>query len=177
MGFDTGTPSDGSPGDGSPDDTSTTGDTGMTLDTSTPPGGCNLDVKFEGLPTDPACDDTWTEAGATLAFVNTTADDCTAGRCSYMTDPTSNAVWLYPGRLEARLQSAGCGSTTVEVDIDDFCGAGCTKAFAYDTAGTELARAENTGSGVETLTLTSTTPIATVAVSSCEGMVTEIRFR
>jgi hypothetical protein len=174
-GFDTGMSSDGATGDAGTGDATPPGD-GSTTDTSTPPGGCDLDVKFLGLPADPACDDTWTEAGATLAFANSTADDCSADRCSFMTDPDTQDVWLFPGRLEVRLQSAGCGATRVEVDINDYCGAGCTKSFAY-AAGAEVARTANGGSGVETLVLTSTTPIDTVAVSSCEGQVTEIRFR
>ncbi len=165
--------------DGGPADTSATGDSSTAPDTSVIGDGgsmaCSFDVKLEGLPTSPACEDTWMESGATLAFVNTTTDDCSAGRCDYMTDPMSDALWLYPGRLEVRLQSATCTSTTVEVDVDDFCGAGCTKAFAYST-GVEVARAENVGSGPETLVLTGA-GIDMVAVSSCEGMVNELRFR
>jgi hypothetical protein len=177
VGSDAGMTSDSATGgDAAPGDATTPpGDGATGTDTGTPPTGCSIDVKFLGVPTDPACDETWTEAGATLAFVNTTADDCSAGRCSFMTEPSTEEVWLYPGRLEVRLQSGTtCGR--VEVDIDDYCGAGCTKAFAY-ASGTEVARAENTGSRAETLVLTSTTAIDTVAVSSCEGQVTELRFR
>jgi hypothetical protein len=120
------------------------------------------------------CDDTWSEDGVVLSFVNTTSDDCTTARCSFGVDDPGR-VWLYPARLRLDLGGLGCDTTRVEVDVEDNCGADCTRAFAYASS-VERARVTNSG-GPGTLVLTPGTPIDTVAVSSCEGQVLEIRLR
>ena len=122
------------------------------------------------------CDDVWVEDGLDVSFTETTAEDCDGGgSCSFGTDETE--AWLYPSRLVVDL--GGSRSVTrVEVDVVDWCGTGCTRAFAYDMGVSVAAAQSSVGGGVqETLTLIPSGGVAdAVAVSSCEGQVAEIRI-
>jgi len=123
------------------------------------------------------CGETWTEQGVILSFVETTAEDCTDGRCSFGTD--TNQVWLYPARLNLDLSGVAGIVTSVEIDIVDWCGVGCTKAFLYDGTTTIDSDANSDVSEGETLLLLNDgqAPVDRIAVSSCEGEVYEIRLR
>ena len=133
-------------------------------------------ITLDGV-VDVGCGDVWTEAGFNVSFTETTAEDCDGGgSCSFGTEG-GDEVWLYPSRLVVDL-GVSHPVTKIEVDVVDWCGAGCTKAFAYEPDLT-VASAENTQSGgnAETLIMTPTTGTASaVAVSSCEGQVSEIRI-
>ena len=119
------------------------------------------------------CGETWIESGVELSFVETTAEDCTEGSCYFGLG--TDSVWLYPARLNLDLSGLAGTVTQVEVDIVDYCGVGCTAAFLYEGAST-VDSAYNVGSA-ETLTLLSGgASVDRAAVSSCEGMVTEIRL-
>jgi hypothetical protein len=66
--------------------------------------------------------------------------------------------------------------TSVEVDVHDNCGVGCTQAFLYDGVVT-VDNAANVGFAPETLVLMAGgASVDRVAVSSCEGAVLEIRI-
>ena len=66
---------------------------------------------------------------------------------------------------------------SAEIDIIDYCGPGCTKAFLYEGNTTVATAANTVVSTQETLTLAAgTATVDRLAVSSCEGIVTEIRI-
>ena len=122
------------------------------------------------------CNDVWTEDGVKLKFVSTTAEDCYPGRCFFGLDPT--AVWLFPARLSLDLSALSCDVTKAEVDVIDYCGPGCTKAFLYQGNVTLDSVPNTVVSAPETLYLDAgNTAADRLAVSSCEGMVTEIRLQ
>ena len=119
------------------------------------------------------CDDPWTENDVVMYFTATTPEDCTTGACEF--SPGVGEVWLYPSRLIVDLEQS-YPIYQVEVDIDDHCGADCTRAFLYDSAAM-VASASNPSVGMHTFTLVpSTGVISSIAVSSCEGVVREIRI-
>jgi hypothetical protein len=133
----------------------------LTLDDTTIPGGV-------------MCGDTWVEAGVTLSFVPTTAEDCSEGNCFFGLDPTG--VWLYPCRLNVDL-SGICGVVSAEVDVTDYCGVACTRAFFYEGATTVDSDSNTIVNAPETLLLSAgTATVDRMAVSSCEGLCTEIRI-
>ncbi len=123
------------------------------------------------------CDQVWAEAGLDLSFTTTTAEDCDGGgSCSFGAEGGSS-LWLYPSRFMVDFGSSRAISR-VEVDVIDWCGAGCTRAFLYEPDWT-VGMAENSASGgtPQTLILQSESGTASaVAVSSCEGEVSEIRI-
>jgi len=120
------------------------------------------------------CYEPWQEDGVTLQFVETVYPDCTTGSCYFGLD--AGEVWLYPARLSLDLTGLSCQVTSAEVDIIDWCGAGCTNAIFYKEAAL-LDVAENTVvASEETLVLSSASAPTTLTVSSCEGMALEIRL-
>jgi len=131
-------------------------------------------VTFDNVPADIGCDEVWQENGVDIHFTSTMAEDCDGGgNCFFGGEP--GAVWLYPSRLVVDL-GATYNVTQIEVDWIDYCGIGCTQAFAYD-GGTTVASAQNSlVSEPETVVLVPAGGVADrIAVSSCEGMVLEIR--
>ena len=57
-------------------------DPDATMDADLPSLPCDIVITLDG--TKPSmCDQGWTESGVGLSFVNTTAEDCTEGRCSF----------------------------------------------------------------------------------------------
>ena len=122
------------------------------------------------------CDEVWSENGVDLSFVATTMEDaCTQGTCYFGIEP--GAVWLFPSRLQLDFGALACTVTKAEVDIIDYCGAGCTRAFLYE-GGTTVDYVENTQvSTPETLTLSSGGyDVDSMDISSCEGKVLEVRL-
>jgi len=134
----------------------------------------NITISLDGVTVN-QCGSTWTESGVVLSFVETTAEDCGEGSCSFGIDPSS--VWLWPCRLNLDLSALGGTVAQVEVDIVDYCGVDCTRAFLYNGSST----LDNTGntqvSTTETLFLSSGgIQPDRLAVSSCEGEIKEIRL-
>lgn len=132
-------------------------------------------ITFDNVPADIGCDEVWQENGVDVSFTTTTAEDCDGGgNCFFGVEP--DAVWLFPSRLVVDL-GATYNVTRVEVDWIDYCGNGCTRAFAYD-GGTTVASAQNGLVGdPETAVLIPAGGVADrIAVSSCEGMILEIRI-
>jgi len=129
-------------------------------------------LTFE-TPPSAICNDPWLENDVVMWFTETTAEDCTLGMCYFGTGV--GEVWLYPCRLMVDLEQS-YPIDRVEIDINDGCGADCTKAFLYDSAAM-VASASNPSVGPHTFTLVpSTGVISSIAVSSCEGAVLEIRI-
>jgi hypothetical protein len=121
------------------------------------------------------CDEPWVQDGVTLSFVNTTAEDCDGGgTCYFGLNPEE--VWLFPARLHLDFSGLSCTVTAAEIDVVDNCGAGCSKAFLYAGGSTLDSTANRVVTIPETLSLASTTAADSMAVSSCEGMVQEIRL-
>jgi hypothetical protein len=109
------------------------------------------------------------------SFVPTTAEDCTIGSCYFGLE--AGGVWLYPCRLNADLSGLTGSVVSAEVDIVDYCGVGCTMAFFYEGVTTVDGDSNTIVSAPETLTLSAgAADVDRMAVSSCEGMVTEIRI-
>lgn len=139
-----------------------------------PASGQPVVVTLDNAPAT-MCNEAWTEAGVELTLVNTTSEDCDGGgNCFFGVDP--GGVSLFPSRLNLDLTTLSGSVTSAEVDVQDFCGIGCTRAFLYQGA-TLLDSASNTGGGAQTLILDGGGAAADrLAVSSCEGMATEVRL-
>jgi hypothetical protein len=131
-------------------------------------------LTLDNVPADVECDEVWQEEGIDLYFSTTTAEDCDGGgACFFGVDV--GAVWLYPSRLVVDL-GATYDVISVEIDVDDYCGSGCTRAFLYDGASVE-AQDQNAATGPDTLVLVPGSGQGDrIAVSSCEGQVLEIRI-
>ncbi len=123
------------------------------------------------------CGDTWTVSGVVLSFVPTESEDCDGGTGACFFDTSAGEVGMAPARLNLDLSGVAGAVTSAEVDVQDFCGSGCTRAFLYDDA-TEVDMAGNTVTGPsETLALDAGGgPVDRLAVSSCEGFATEVRL-
>lgn len=121
------------------------------------------------------CNETWMESGVELSFVNTTAEDYSGGgSCSF--GLAADRVWLYPARLNLDISNLVGNITQVEVDIEDFCRSGCTRAFLYSGV-TQVDNASNINTGSQTLNLSGNgASIDRIAVSSGEGSVLEVRI-
>ena len=134
-----------------------------------------ITVTLDGVLVD-ECGETWIEAGVVLSFVTTTPEDCDGGgNCYFGVEP--DRVWLYPARLNLELSGLAGKVTKVEVDIIDYCGVGCTRAFLYDGASTVDSVQNSIIGDPETMTLSSGgVMVDRAAVSSCEGTVIEIRL-
>ncbi len=134
-------------------------------------------LTLNGIPENIQCNETWTEEGLNLSFVNTTEDDCASGNCSFGVF-SSTSVMLFPSRLTVDLSSLP-NIQSVEVDILDNCGTECTKAFLIDGSNNNIDSASNgTAMSAETLTLENINggSLSKFAVSSCEGEILEIRI-
>jgi len=126
-------------------------------------------IHLNDIP-DVACGEAWVQDGVDMHFATTTKEDCDGGgSCNFGHD--SSGAWLFPARLVADFGQS-YEVTRVEIDIEDGCGVGCTKAFLYH-AGSLVAYAENSDTGTQTLILQppSKVPADALAVSSCEGLV------
>ena len=125
-----------------------------------------------------SCGVPWVEAGVTMLFVPTTIDDCTFGACFFGIgglDP--NGVDLFPARLYVILSGVPGQVLSAEVDVIDFCGVNCTRAFFYDGPALVDVAGNTTVSTPETLSInTGGVTVDVLAVSSCEGACTEIRI-
>jgi len=125
-----------------------------------------------------SCGVPWVEAGVTMMFVPTTVDDCTDGSCFFGIgglDP--NGVDLYPARLRVDLSGVPGQVLSAEVDVIDYCGVGCTKAFFYDGAVIVDSKGNTVVSNPETLSIDAGgVTVGVLAVSSCEGACSEIRI-
>lgn len=74
------------------------------------------------------------------------------------------------------LSGLGCEATDIRWTVDDYCGAGCTNAKGF-VGRTEMAFASNTGSGKQTVTLTSTNPMDRTTAESFEGALCGVEIR
>ncbi len=120
------------------------------------------------------CNETWVEQEAILSFVPTTQEDCSEGSCYFGIEESK--VWLYPSRLNIDVSNIQAKIGRVEVDVRDWCGSGCTKAFLYSNSDL-VDSTSNTKIDSETLYLyNSQSTVDTLAVSSCEATVSEIRI-
>lgn len=122
-----------------------------------------------------SCGETWLESGVELSFVETTDEDCGQGSCYFGLSP--DGVLLYPARLDLDIGALAGIVTEAWVDIVDWCGTGCTRAFLYN--GTSIVDSVgNQAAGEETMHLVNAgeTAVDRIAVSSCEGAVLEIRL-
>ena len=131
-------------------------------------------VTLDGIPAT-ACNETWTESGVVLRLVATESEDCDGGgNCLFGVGAAD--VDLFPGRLSLDLTGLGGPVTSAEVDVDDFCGVACTRAFLYQGT-TQVDSASNPSGGTHTLALSAGgSAVDRLAVSSCEGSAREIRL-
>jgi hypothetical protein len=131
-------------------------------------------LTFDAEPPGP-CDWSWNESGCTLVFVDTTAEDCTAGMCVAGSEP--GMLWLFPARLDIDFNGlTNLYVDRVEIDIHDYCGTDCTRAFLYDDW-MVLDAIGNPIAGESTLVLSRSGGMPNhMAVSSCEASISEIRL-
>lgn len=143
--------------------------------------GQSLTLSLNNVPEDIECNEVWTEQDLNLSFVNTTSDDCGPGACSFAASGPAigypESVMLWPSRLTVDLSSLE-GIQAVEIDIVDYCGLNCTRAYLSDNDGvlTSMANWETGVSETFILDNLAQTSFTELAVSSCEGGINEIRI-
>ena len=122
------------------------------------------------------CNQIWADSGAQLSLVNTTEQDCgSGGSCSFGIE--SDGIWLWPSRLSIDISNIGFDPVRIEIDVTDFCGIGCTRAFLYNGNDTVIQTSNTVVAGKSTFVLDGhTLPVDSIAVSSCEGFISEIRI-
>lgn len=128
-------------------------------------------LHLDNVP-DVDCDEVWVQDGVDMYFTTTTAEDCDGGgSCFFNAVGGATGVWLFPARLVADFGQSYV-INRVEIDVVDWCGTGCTKAFLYE-GGVMVGSTENTISNAsEILTVIPSGGQADMlAVSSCEGQV------
>ena len=137
-------------------------------------------IHLNDIP-DVSCGEVWVQDGVDMYFTETTKDDCDGGgSCFFGVGP--EGAWLYPARLVVDFGES-YAVQRVEIDIVDYCGIGCTRAFLYD-GDLIVAEAMNEDYGSQVLVLEPMTPPSKdwvqadrLAISSCEGLVTESTIR
>ncbi len=136
--------------------------------------GQAVTLTLNNVPEDITCNETWTEQDLEMSLIETTSDDCSAGSCYFGFWEKSLALW--PSRLTIDLSSLQ-NIQMVEIDIDDYCGPDCTRAFIVDQTMMIVDSAKNGSSGPQTLTLENTSQVllTELAISSCEGSINEVR--
>ena len=84
-------------------------------------------IHLDNVP-DVVCGEVWVQDGVNMYFTQTVQEDCDGGgNCSFGIGSGAEGVWLYPARLVADLGQT-YAITKIEVDVNDYCGIGCTKA-------------------------------------------------
>jgi len=88
------------------------------------------------------------------------------------------------GRFDLITTNWDCGPYTAEIDIEDYCQAGCTLAYGTSQDGGTSIDANQTTGALETLKLNSglnttvwQSPLAEITVEGLEGFVCEIRLQ
>ena len=144
--------------------------------------GQTVTLTLNNIPENILCNEIWTEQNLDMSLVETTADDCTSGSGScyfgFMNQAfNSFPLWLYPSRLTIDLSSLQ-NIQMVEIDIDDYCGPNCTRAFLIDETMMNIDSVKNGPTGPQTLILDNPTQVflTELAISSCEGSINEIRI-
>ena len=137
--------------------------------------GQTVTLTLNNVPEDISCNEIWTEQDLDISLVETISDDCTTGSCYFGFWEQSLALW--PSRLTIDLSSLQ-NIEMVEIDIDDYCGPECTRAFIIDETMMNVDSVNNGPTGPQTLTLENTSQalLTELAISSCEGSINEIRI-
>ena len=137
--------------------------------------GQTVTLTLNNVPENIICNETWTEQNLDMSLVETTSDDCTIGSCYFGFLKQSLALW--PSRLTIDLSSLQ-NIQMVEIDIDDYCGPNCTRAFLIDETMMNIDSVKNGPTGPQTLILDNPTQVflTELAISSCEGSINEIRI-
>lgn len=130
-----------------------------------------LEITFNEVPAT-TCDEVWTQSGVAIQVTTTTSEDCDGGgNCSFIEWDENGGVGMAPARLALDLGESYL-IFSVEIDIQDFCGIGCTRAFLYNNGVQVGSTANATRGAVETLVVSPVGNFAdSIAVSSCEGVV------
>ena len=129
------------------------------------------ELHLDEAPPGVDCDVFWQQQGVAMYFTQTAFEDCDYGdHCALTFD--GQTAWMYPGRL--MIQFAGSHLVyRVEIDVRDYCGQDCTRAFVYDR-GTLVGSDSNETVGVAevlVVDLGAGADIDAIAVSTCEGEV------
>ena len=137
--------------------------------------GQTITLTLNNVPENILCNEIWTEQNLDMSLVETTSDDCTIGSCYFGFWKQSLALW--PSRLTIDLSSLQ-NIQMVEIDIDDYCGPNCTRAFLIDETMMNIDSVKNGPTGPQTLILDNPTQVflTELAISSCEGSINEIRI-
>ncbi len=128
-------------------------------------------IHLDNIPS-VTCDEVWQADGVDMYFTSTTIEDCDGGGSCFF--GTFQGASLYPARLVADFGET-YQITRIEIDVTDYCGAGCTRAFAYHQGALQVATQNTTIAAPEVLVLEmpggAPFPADELAVSSCEGVV------
>ena len=137
--------------------------------------GQTITLTLNNVPENISCNETWTEQNIDMRLVETTSDDCTTGSCYFGFWEQSLALW--PSRLTIDLSSLN-NIQIVEIDVDDYCGPDCTRAFLLNETMMNVDSVKNGPTGPQTLTLENTSQdlLTELAISSCEGSINEVRI-
>jgi hypothetical protein len=140
-------------------------------------GSCDITLTLDSLQ-DAVEGASWTENGANLSL------ESVNGNFSGVGSTETGCIGLAPARLRVDLTGLDCGPYTAEIDIEDYCQAGCTLAYGTSQDGGTSIDANQTTGALETLKLNSglnttvwQSPLAEITVEGLEGFVCEIRLQ
>jgi len=134
-------------------------------------GACNVTLTLDSLQ-EAVEGASWTESGANLSL------ESINGSFSGVGSTETGCIGVAPARLRVDLTGLSCTPYTAEIDVTDYCQAGCTLAYGTsEDGGTSIDSNETTGT-LETLELNSgQSPLVELTVEGWEGFVCEIRLQ
>ena len=133
--------------------------------------GCSVTLTLDEVQ-DPVEGGSWTESGANLSL------ESVDGGFYAMGSNESGCIGVAPARLRVDLDGIGCSAYTAEIDVQDYCGSGCTLAYGSSEDGGTLIDSNQTTGSTETLELTSDqSPLVELTVEGFEGFICEIRLQ
>ena len=140
-------------------------------------GAATITIALDNV-TETQCDTPWMEAGCSMWFTQTTAEDEYPGYClvlPYIENGGNEGVYIYPARLVIDLSGVE-GLDSVEVDVCEAHVPGSTRAFLYNE-GAPVDGAQSYQDLTQTLFLsTQGAPVTQFAVSAHESAVWEVRL-
>jgi len=132
-------------------------------------------ITLDDIAATVGCDEPWQENLVDMWFTATTPEDCDGGgHCDFGIGVGD--LWLYPSRLVVDLDGT-YAVTQIEIDWTDYCGQGCTQAFAYDGEA-EVANVGNASvySPETALLVPAGGQADRIIVASCLAGISEIRI-
>lgn len=126
-------------------------------------------LDFDTAPNDIVCGAAWVEETFSLLATNHSMGGCSFGNFN-------GQVFTFPGQI--RVDLSGRVISQIEVDIQDFCGGGCTSAFLTQNGNTLVTLENQLVSEPETLTFDGAelANATDLRIQSFEAAIVEIRI-